>query len=58
MGWSGNEARWIRFLFSPSQPVCDQHYDDSFEDLDLDIEGWRSELELQSPTMYNDIIVL
>jgi len=33
----------------PSQPICDRHFDDSFEELDLDIEGWRSESELQSP---------
>ena len=26
------------------QPVCDRQYDDSFESMMLDVEGWRSEL--------------
>ena len=32
---------------SPSlcvQPVCDRQYDDSFESMELDVDGWRSEL--------------
>ena len=24
------------------QPVCDCQYDDSFENMDLDVDGWRS----------------
>ena len=24
------------------QPVCDRQYDDSFENMDLDVDGWRS----------------
>ena len=25
------------------QPECDREYDDSFENMELDVEGWRSE---------------
>ena len=28
------------------QPVCDRQYDDSFESMELDVDGWRSELIL------------
>ena len=28
------------------QPECDRQYDDSFENMELDVEGWRSELRL------------
>ena len=30
---------------SLSQPVCDRQYDDSFESMELDTEGWRSKYD-------------
>jgi len=30
-----------KFHVADDEPICDRHFDDSFEELDLDIEGWR-----------------
>ena len=33
----------VVMFFPPPQPVCEHPYDSSFEDLNLDVEGWRGE---------------
>ena len=37
---------WNLSLFS-TQPECDRQYDDSFENMELDVEGWRSEFRFE-----------
>ena len=49
-------ASYICVLSLSLQPVCDRQYDDSFESMELDVEGWRSELTYPLTIMFTIII--